>query len=364
MIAAEFLAVMTAVGVLLVLYFIGCIVWKESIVPKRNRKWILQQPSVSDADFLNDCGLKENSEYAELALVVRSTISELYHVPYEKIVPSLLWKDIKPRKHIWSIVDYWKYMEMITEKFGRKFEFRDSDFLLFPYEGIAPRTTIRDFVNSLIDIFDRYEHLSNYLPSSGPVRVNVTPEETVHHLKSRYVLLQGATPQIRQLAVQQAIAAFATEKYTICRFPAAIKTKQDFWDVMHSFAPMGPRYEVDGQSGLDMEVDYFERREAIANRPDNLLLLWEDVSPDTVMKILGFILEDYYEMAYLRKPEKIRYLITLNRSISELPEIKLTNSDDSLNSYCPNSAASLNLPRRVMVLCDLTDTGTEAKNEA
>lgn len=252
-------------------------------------------------------------------------------------------------------------MEMITEKFGRKFEFRDSDFLLFPYEGIAPRTTIRDFVNSLTDIFDRYERLSNYLPSSGPVRVDVTPEKVVHHLKSRYVLLQGATPQIRQLAVQQAIAAFATEKYTICRFPAAIKTKQDFWDVMHSFAPMGPRYEVDGQSGLDMEADYFERREAIAKRPDNLLFVWEDVSPDTVMKTLGFILEDYYEMAYLRKPEKIRYLITLNRSISELPEIKLTNSDDSLSSYCPDSVASFNLPRRVMVLCDLADTGMEVK---
>lgn len=313
----------------------------------------------NDIVFLAGCGVKADTDEARLALAIRTTLAEQYHVPYENVVPELQWGKLKPLKKVWSIVDYWLYQESIMAKF-RRFDLRREDSLLFslPYEGIDEKITVRDFVTSLIEIFNRYEHAVDYLPNQEAAKVSVDMETVLEQLKSRYVLLQGGTSDARHEMVAEVVRTLDTE-YTICHFPDGLKTKQDFWDAMHSFVPMGPRYEVDGQSSLDMEADYFERRSVIDQRPDKLLFIWENVSPDTLSEMLAFIVEDYYEMAWLQKPEKLRYLVTLQQPIQKLPKLKLTYSGDSPNSYCPDSVDSDDLTRRVIAICDLTG-GMEA----
>ncbi|UKI34534.1 MAG: hypothetical protein L6W00_14860 [Lentisphaeria bacterium] len=63
--------------------------------------------------------------------------------------------------------------------------------------------------------------------------------------------------------------------------------------------------------------------------------------------------------AWLQKPEKLRYLVTLQQPIQKFPKLKLTYSDESPNSYCPDSVDSEDLTRRVIVICDFSG-GTEA----
>ena len=58
--------------------------------------------------------------------------------------------------------------------------------------------------------------------------------------------------------------------------------------------------------------------------------------------------------AWLQKPEKLRYLITLQQPIQELPKLKLTYSDDSPNSYCPYSVDSEDLTRSVIAICNFS----------
>lgn len=314
----------------------------------------------NDYVFLAGCGIKADTDDAKLALAIRATLAEQYHVPYENVVPELQWGKFKPRKKVWSIVDYWQYLESVMDKF-RKFDLRheDSRFFSVPYEGIDEKTTVRDFVTSLVDIFNRYEHAANYFPNPEVAKRSVDMETVLEQLKFRNVLLQGGTSDVRHEMVAEIVRRLDSE-YTICRFPDGIKTKQDFWDAMYSFVPMGPRYEVDGQSGLDMESDYFKRLSVIDQRPDKLLFVWEDVSPNTLSDTLAFIVEDYYEMAaWLQKPEKLRYLVTLQQPIQKFPKLKLTYSDESPNSYCPDSVDSEDLTRRVIVICDFSG-GTEA----
>ena len=314
----------------------------------------------NDYVFLAGCGIKADTDDAKLALAIRATLAEQYHVPYENVVPELQWGKFKPRKKVWSIVEYWQYLESVMEKF-RKFDLRheDSRFFSVPYEGIDEKTTVRDFVTSLVDIFNRYEHAANYFPNPEVAKLSVDMETVLEQLKFRNVLLQGGTSDGRHEMVAEIVRRLDSE-YTICRFPDGIKTKQDFWDAMYSFVPMGPRYEVDGQSGLDMESDYFKRLSVIDQRPDKLLVVWEDVSPNTLSDTLAFIVEDFYEMAaWLQKPEKLRYLVTLQQPIQKFPKLKLTYSDKSPNSYCPDSVDSEDLTRRVIVICDFSG-GTEA----
>lgn len=311
------------------------------------------EKTLDDKIFLSGCGVVADSDEAKLALAIRATISEQYHVPYEKVVPELQWKKFKPSFKSWCIVDYWKYLESIMEKF-RDFDLRaeDDSSFSFPYKWIAGKNTVRDFVTSLIDVFDRYEHLADYLPPLQAAKISTDWNAIPEQLKSRYVLLQGGTPAEREKCIAGVVEHFSTE-YTVCRFPDGIKEKQDYWDAMHSFRPMGPCYEVKGESGLDMASDYFERRRVIDQRPDKMLFVWEEVSPAVLFLMLGFILEDYYEMAWLRKPEKIRFLISLSEPVEELPKVELKYSDTSVNSYCPDLFDSDDFSRRVMIICDL-----------
>lgn len=309
----------------------------------------------NDDAFLAGCGIEADTDDARLALAIRATLAEQYHVPYKNVVPELQWGKFKPRKKVWSIVDYWQYLESVMDKF-RRFDLRHEDSLFFsmPCEGIDEKITVRDFVTSLVDIFNRYEHAANYLPNREVTKLSVDMETVLGQLKFRNVLLQGGTPDVRHEMVAEIVQRLDSE-YTICRFPDGIKTKQDFGDAMYSFVPIDPRYELDGQSGLDMEPGDFERQCTIAQRPDKLLFVWEDVSPNTLSDTLAFIVEDYYEMAaWLQKPEKLRYLITLQQPIQELPKLKLTYSDDSPNSYCPYSVDSEDLTRSVIAICNFS----------
>ncbi len=306
----------------------------------------------NDDAFLAGCGINADTDDAKLALAIRATLAEQYHVPYENVVPELQWGKFKPRKKVWSIVDYWQYLESVMDKF-RKFDLRHEDSLFFsmPYEGIDEKITVRDFVTSLVDIFNRYKRAANYLPNREVTKLSVDMETVLGQLKLRNVLLQGGTPDVRHEMVAEIVRRLDSE-YTICRFPDGIKTKQDFWDAIYSFVPIDPRYELDGQSGLDMEPGDFERQCTIAQRPDKLLFVWEDVSPNTLSDTLAFIVEDYYEMAaWLQKPEKLRYLITLQQPIQEFPKLKLPHSDDP---YCPYPVDSEDLTRSVIAICDFS----------
>ncbi len=154
--AAEFLARMTAVGVLLVLYFIGSIVWKVSIVPRRNRKWILQQPSASDADFLNDCGLKENSEYAKLALAIRQTLAEMYDLPREKLTSELRSGQFIGLR-TYNGCDREEYFEKIAQKIEYPdFSEEDTFDIAFPDEFLKEDIPVKEFVFSFIKVYARY----------------------------------------------------------------------------------------------------------------------------------------------------------------------------------------------------------------
>lgn len=153
---AEFLARMTAVGILLVLYFSGCIVWKGYIVPRKNRKWILQQPSASDAVFLNDCGLKENSEYAEFALAIRQTLAEMYDLPKEKLTPELRSGQFIGLR-TYNGCDREEYFEKIAQKIEYpNFCEEDKFDIAFPDEFLKEDIPVKEFVFSFLKVYVRY----------------------------------------------------------------------------------------------------------------------------------------------------------------------------------------------------------------
>ena len=174
----------------------------------------------------------------------------------------------------------------------------------------------------------------------------------MEQLESRYVFLQNGTSEQRKYAINQILERYAGD-YTIYHIPSEVVTPQDYWRAMHTFAPMGPLYEVDGLSGLDMESDYFERIQVIDQRPDNLLFVWEEVSEKALSEMMGFMLEDYYEMAWMRKPGKIRFLVSLSQPMKQFSQIELC--------YCPESINGKELAERVIAICDLDMQKTEAR---
>ena len=347
-----YIAIMLPLTVLAV--FLGLCAWDDHKKSRDKSSSAIPQ-SCDDESFLAECGVSDEEDKKKLALAVRRTLADKYGLAYEKVQPALRWRDCMPKKHCWSIVDCWKYLESVQQFFERELIVRSEDPLLFPVEGIEPETTVKDFVLSFLDIYDRYEHITTYLPPPELTTQSKGSDAVVRgmeQLKSRYVFLQNGTSEQRKYAINQILERYAGD-YTIYHIPSEVVTPQDYWRAMHTFAPMGPLYEVDGLSGLDMESDYFERIQVIDQRPDNLLFVWEEVSEKALSEMMGFMLEDYYEMAWMRKPGKIRFLVSLSQPMKQFSQIELC--------YCPESINGKELAERVIAICDLDMQKTEAR---
>ncbi len=330
----------------------GLLYFMKRQIPRIHRERLMRKlkalPPLDDSAFLAGCGILEGTTDAKLALAVRKALAEMFTLPRRQISPELRWQEFKPRFKLWSYGDCLRYMNEVQKEFGREFSAEIDRYLLFPVDGIPPQTAVKDFVADFVEVYDRYERVKEYLPSPGPgiVAAETDAASQIRRLlESCLVFLQGGTAETRRRLLNE-VTGWCDGEYSVFRLPSKIEDEQGYWDAMHKLFPMLPRYEVDGNSGLDMEEAYYNRIDHLCELPRKVLFVWEEAASSDLFEIMGVLLADAYETALRRKPEKIRFLVSSPQPLDDYYR------DNTF--FYPPGLDEIEFAKRVMILLDLS----------
>lgn len=165
MIAAEVLAGITVVIIMIMLFVSSRFFWGKFFVPKLNRCFILRQPSVNDVDFLKACNIIGGSDEAKIALAIRKTLAEMYDLPCEKFSPELMsGKFILLRKY--NGQEREMYFERIAQRFKYpKFQPCDMHEIAYPDEMLKDDIPVREFISSFLDMYARDKQVMSSNPT-------------------------------------------------------------------------------------------------------------------------------------------------------------------------------------------------------